>query len=644
MLFVGQENAESYGKLVRLENKEQYDDFLSNHNIHFNPTSGLLLLEVQCRLLEFLVECCHLILREIPLLADPSLPELPEPEPLLTTETSYLQLSQITSEAPYRLPSLLETNRIRLLVEAGRSAAEDYLWDLREDPGVFGTVLAEYHTYGSEGIPLAADYISSVPHLSPEDKDRMIWNVMIWTVLTNTYGHLVSWDLLSQKANALDAMTSNDFGQFDRQRPLPRPIENNIIEMAVLLQDLAMKIRHILMTAVPVSARLGVFSFSDGMGGPTLAQGRKPTASIVSEDPLLRMFGLLCDQRHEVITKVGLALVVDEIQRMLDQEPTQKKRLSPFVISLFSELALVSHLFEELTSIYPWAANHQELMKMNKTRCDNSRGDVHCIKKGMVLNDLAPLVTPPLKKFRYPVDKAYNSMNVEAMRQAEENLDRFWKEADYYLEEVTGRSLEEILRSNLQSPRELRRTAPWKPPTPAVRDAAQDPAAPEIDDVVAYEFATLSIQPQKPGRLKAELARVKEKTRGRGSPSKDKLQKGDKECPSSEEDNVESVAKFHISTRAAKVFRHLFHNPGGDEVSRHDIDWKDFLHAMHQMGFAAEKLYGSVWHFTPEENEYKKSIHFHEPHPSGKISFVKARAFGRRLTRTYEWTGEMFAE
>lgn len=40
MFFTGQENAESYGKLVHLESKEQHADFLSNHLIHFNPTGA----------------------------------------------------------------------------------------------------------------------------------------------------------------------------------------------------------------------------------------------------------------------------------------------------------------------------------------------------------------------------------------------------------------------------------------------------------------------------------------------------------------------------------------------------------------------------------------------------------------------------
>ncbi|KAK7890856.1 hypothetical protein LTR67_008069 [Exophiala xenobiotica] len=58
--------------------------------------------------------------------------------------------------------------------------------------------------------------------------------------------------------------------------------------------------------------------------------------------------------------------------------------------------------------------------------------------------------------------------------------------------------------------------------------------------------------------------------------------------------------------------------------------------------FAAEKLYGSVWHFTPTDLDASRSIHVHEPHPTGKTAFYKARKLGARLHRTHSWTGEVY--
>lgn len=63
---------------------------------------------------------------------------------------------------------------------------------------------------------------------------------------------------------------------------------------------------------------------------------------------------------------------------------------------------------------------------------------------------------------------------------------------------------------------------------------------------------------------------------------------------------------------------------------------------MSSTGFAIEKLYGSVWQFTPSDLDVERSIQFHEPHPSGKIPFRMARRYGRRLFRAYGRHAGMF--
>lgn len=105
------------------------------------------------------------------------------------------------------------------------------------------------------------------------------------------------------------------------------------------------------------------------------------------------------------------------------------------------------------------------------------------------------------------------------------------------------------------------------------------------------------------------------------------------------EHNAQS--KSTVDGRAFKVFRTLFHNPRVTSTPG-EVPWADFLHAMASMGFAAEKLYGSVWQFQPTRLDVERSIQFHEPHPCSKIPFMTARQFGRRLSRAYGWDGGMF--
>ncbi|KAF8635827.1 hypothetical protein AX15_000026 [Amanita polypyramis BW_CC] len=96
-----------------------------------------------------------------------------------------------------------------------------------------------------------------------------------------------------------------------------------------------------------------------------------------------------------------------------------------------------------------------------------------------------------------------------------------------------------------------------------------------------------------------------------------------------------------VDKRAMKVFSILLYVPSQTSQPG-EITWTDFLHAMGLTGFAIEKLYGSVWQFTPYNLDAERCIQFHEPHPSGKLPFRTARRNGRRLSRAYGWHAGMF--
>lgn len=80
-------------------------------------------------------------------------------------------------------------------------------------------------------------------------------------------------------------------------------------------------------------------------------------------------------------------------------------------------------------------------------------------------------------------------------------------------------------------------------------------------------------------------------------------------------------ASFAVDKRALNVYRTLFHSPNSPDQPG-QVPWRDFLHAMSSTGFAAEKLQGSAWHFTPTNMSVERSIQFHEPHPGNKLPFT----------------------
>lgn len=97
-----------------------------------------------------------------------------------------------------------------------------------------------------------------------------------------------------------------------------------------------------------------------------------------------------------------------------------------------------------------------------------------------------------------------------------------------------------------------------------------------------------------------------------------------------------------VDARALRVFRTLFFNPSV-KSSVGEVPWHDFVHAMVSTGqFTTEKLLGSAWQFQRGDGNGQSSIQFHEPHPRAKIYFTMARRMGRRLNRTFGWTGSTF--
>jgi hypothetical protein len=85
----------------------------------------------------------------------------------------------------------------------------------------------------------------------------------------------------------------------------------------------------------------------------------------------------------------------------------------------------------------------------------------------------------------------------------------------------------------------------------------------------------------------------------------------------------------------------LFHAPNDGELPR-SIRWTEIRNALTKIRFAAEKLHGSAWQFTPTTIDLPRGIQFHGPHPISEVPLVLARRYGTRLARAYGWDGTMF--
>lgn len=285
--------------------------------------------------------------------------------------------------------------------------------------------------------------------------------------------------------------------------------------------------------------------------------------------------------------------------------------------------------------------------------------------------DLYKLGVPTNGQYYYPVDKRRTKGNHEAMQRAEQHLDIFWKQADSTAEirrqwkldhlkkcdECCDCGVDSAVRRLLTSgTRCVQRTGGWVEPVVNQRVGTKNiktnevllgPLSEVYFDLERRTEATIGANHrhshQHHGHSHAHSHQhdhVKPKAKTRGLAGKENVPPTTRsDQSSSAKPDVQPI--FELDARAIKVFRTIFFTPSATSTPG-EVTWADFLHAMAATGFKAEKLYGSVWNFSPSTLDIERSIQIHEPHPSGKIPYRTCRRHGRRLNKAYGWHGDMF--
>jgi hypothetical protein len=243
-----------------------------------------------------------------------------------------------------------------------------------------------------------------------------------------------------------------------------------------------------------------------------------------------------------------------------------------------------------------------------------------------VLKGITQMAMPGDSKFNYPTDKKRTKQTTEAMIAAEKNLDLFWSRFDVNWKRLAGKNILACMgdHSPKQKGQQKERTAPWVEPVKEDKPKA-DLKELKSKDWTESKDAKITITPKQ-----------KLKTKGVGQAVN--TEEVAQQAPIAQADKQPI---FKVDKSSLKVFNTLFFTPGQAKAPG-EIPWVDFLRAMGSTGFAAQKLYGSIWQFTPTKLDVERSIQFHEPHPAVKIRFQVARRMGRRLMRAYGWHGEMF--
>lgn len=615
----GAATASEYGRLVAWEDHPDAFDWMISRK-QFIPGEGLLVLEAQQRLLRFLVKCCRSVLKDIPdaELVSNKFPILPEPR--LKTEAEvdgFESLAVMAAEAPYRVPQHLDLARVRSLLEAITSAAEDHLWALREDPGYFSESILDYKEHRQEMLP---DTLKKAHPATSKAHSETLWSRVIGNVVTKSYIQLEIFSELSHQAQVIQSLYSKYDGKLSPVKDLPLDYLKALLKFRYFLEQAAKgplnQLKHVVVASPPIRHLFVRQPPPNPLSSKIVIMSRPGIELSDIEEQVVWLLRTLWEDEQPLFL-ARLTTIIDELERLLQSEPEAKSLISAYVASTIGDLSIIAQCQRQLELFQPWANSfdhhsvdhledikEQYTVKTKKWRNLISNFQEDALKTSRIVS----LGEPTGKRFDYPVGKRRTQQNVEMMRQAEANLDAFWASIDQLMQKgkasIEGTAVNKLLSLG----RELQRTPEWSPPPKNEPDTEnKTPSHDAIDELLTKPFSTLYFDSKSSSPSANErTAKTKIKTRGMSS-----LIQGEETDNKSDQNTMDPQPTFTVDPRAFKVFRTIFFNPRVTSTPG-EVSWADFLHAMSSTGFVAQKIYGSVWQFKPTKLDVEKSIQYVE--------------------------------
>jgi len=611
-MYLEGETVESYGKLMAFTE--------DSHLIGgFQPGIGLLILEIQQKIMEFLVKWCETLLQQP---AQTLIDQFSVPTGTLAPiqiACSWPTIEILARYTPYLAPERTNFSGLKDFLEARYFQAQDHVWALREDPGYFEEVVYQYADHQPEGL------LDSTNKPHPNYNKPTFWRATLANLVSEAYHSVIIWDVLVKQAKLVVALQEQHASALDAKHELPPAYKREIQLLKALLLYVShvprAKLKHTLPAAPPIRkffvlAKLGngqmVARFRDGMDG--------------ENDPLLRAHFEL--QNDGDCIRFGYKDLVDEMERVVFAQSEQVKRITPLIAEYFSDLGLSVLAMDEINNYHPWAADFvSSRLTVMEELYPQTFWDWQELCGKAPSFAFHTVGTPSLVDFSYPCDQRQSRNNAIAMWRAERNLDVFWKEVDRQYEEKTGRTFDKAFAHRFSARHELERIPEWiEPLEDMVMENKGSQKAKAKSNDLRKAMSDFKLQ-DKNSSINVVIGQVVVddivSELSEGNPSKGKR-------------HIE--ARIKLDPTAFRAFKALFYTPL--ELDRPgDMAWKGFLHFMSAMSFSPFKLYGSLWHFKHSD---ARSIQFHEPLPSSTVSLRTAMRIGRRLKRTYKWHPDMF--
>ena len=610
--------AEDYGKLLGRDNHPDAFDWMHTRR-QFLPGEGLLVLAAQAKLLGFLLECCSKLLHDIPSAELRSNDHPPQPEPASVYDHGkggFWSLGMMTEQAPYHLPTKLDLRHIVSLLAAREDAAEDHLWLLREDPSYFAERLLESREHRQE---LLKDINGETHPVLKPGRESILWTRVIGGVLTEAYLSLEVFAELRRQAEDLCLLQQKYTSVISPSKSLPEEYLFALVKFRHYLKQATEgplgDLKHSFVASSPMrkySARHPAENLKDIAVRKSDVKMGNAVSNI-----LWPMRTLWEDGQSLFVARIPA--VVDELNHLLQSEPSAQDLISSHIAGIIGNLSIISQCLRQLELYQPWAngfdiafQDWRDDIQIEFAETTKPWDQMLATFGEKNMTHLTKLGEPTEDKFTYPVKERRTNVNAQALRQAEANLDDFWRKVDQLMHEEAASLDSTAVHRLLSRFCILQRTPQWA--EPSSRKCTQTASDPELKFLTEPLSALYFDAEQSISRTVVDAAIIqppetKAKTRGIAGPS-------------SAADNAESVTHtddaqttFPVDARALKVFRTLFFDPSVTSTPG-TVSWNDFLHAMTSTGFLAEKLYGSVWHFKPTKLDVQHGIQFVSPFDS----------------------------
>ncbi|KAK6825131.1 hypothetical protein PG987_012625 [Apiospora arundinis] len=435
-VFRTQQTASTYGEIKQCDTRCTHKG-LAPCRVGYPVGDGVMLLQVQARIYNFLVEVCKTILhdKDTSELTGSHIPVVPRPPEDNKVLTSLGSLKAAAIRAPYRVPANMEMDRMLEAVSAKVDAAEDHLHSMREDPTYFADALQEYEAHDVRWL---------YKRVGRHERDEAYEKGRITTSFPAAYALFwpKAWSKVLQKLQTLAASLSRDKCKVDEDLPpevgaaykdVVRYLQDMEILMGSILKDVFIStpcVRTFFRGWLPVGEWWDQRLDDPIVGEPGFQYTRRILLAIEKLDDPIH-----CQRRkpHNLVEEL-------DVLRIVTNEVMEEPLIDSYVAALISDIAIVAECRRQLALFQPWA-RHYHLIWEHPTEgiiCPVWDEDIDhvlsCIDPtdptfpGFLDEKTASHVLPAGKKLYYPIQQQEaerDRATVKSLQRAENNLDNF---------------------------------------------------------------------------------------------------------------------------------------------------------------------------------------------------------------------------